>query len=101
MSNLGDGIIDGRRLDLLRLLVEEGGQGNDRTLTTAMRQIGHTQMLDQAHVRKLLGELADRGCVEAEMVRDTVLVARITERGRMAVAGFVSIGGVASPNMGL
>lgn len=101
MSRLGDGILDERRLDLLRLIVESGGQANDRTLTTAMRAIGHTQMLDQAHVRTLLGDLAARSCVSTEMVNDTILVAAVTERGRMAVAGHVSIGGIASPNMGL
>ncbi len=90
-----------RRLDLLKLLVEDGGASNDGTLLTAMRAIGHVQYLDQGACRQLLGELRDRDCVTIEMVRDTVMVAKITERGRMAVAGHVSIGGIASPHRGL
>lgn len=90
-----------RRLALLQLIVQDGGRGNDGVLLTAMRQLGHRQFMDQGAVRRLLGELADRACVTTEMVRDTVMVATITERGRMAVAGDVSIGGIASPHQGL
>ncbi|PKP93180.1 MAG: hypothetical protein CVT77_06515 [Alphaproteobacteria bacterium HGW-Alphaproteobacteria-16] len=90
-----------RRLALLQLIAEDGGASNDGTLLTAMRSLGHVQYLDQSAVRRLLGELAQRDCVTTEMVRDTVMVAKITERGRMAVAGHVSIGGIASPHQGL
>lgn len=90
-----------RRLDLLKLLVEDGGISNDGTLLTAMRAIGHVQNLDQGACRQLLRELQERDCAVIEMVRDTVMVANITERGRMAVAGHVSIGGIASPHRGL
>jgi len=94
-------ILAKRRLALLQLLIEDGGRSNDGTLTTAMREIGHRQSLDQGGVREMLRELADRDCVVTEMVRDTVMVARITERGRMAAAGDIEIGGVHSPHLGL
>ncbi|CAN5362291.1 hypothetical protein BH09PSE4_BH09PSE4_17200 [soil metagenome] len=90
-----------RRLQILQLMIEDGGQANDGALLTAMRAIGERQALDQGAVRRLLRELAERGCVESEMVRDTVMVARVTERGRMAAAGDVSIGGIDSPFQGL
>lgn len=90
-----------RRLALLRLIAEDGGQSNDGALLTAMRMIGHRQAMDQEMVRLLLRELAQRDCVTIEMARDTIMVVKITERGRMAVAGDVSIGGVASPLQGL
>lgn len=90
-----------RRLQILRLMIEDAGHGNDGTLVAAMRAIGERAGLDQAAVRRLLRELAERDCVTTEMVRDTVMVARITEHGRMAVAGDVSIGGIASPFAGL
>jgi len=96
-----EAILAERRLALLQLLIASGGRSNDGTLTTAMREIGHRQSLDQAGVREMLRELAERDCVGLDMVRDTVMVAKITERGRMAAAGDVEIGGVASPNMGL
>ncbi|MCW3835985.1 hypothetical protein ACFQ1E_08035 [Sphingomonas canadensis] len=90
-----------RRLAILKLLIEDGGQGNDSTLLTAMRAIGHVQYMDQPAIRRLMRELAERDCATVEMVRDTVMVARITERGRMAAAGHAAIGGIASPHAGL
>jgi DNA-binding MarR family transcriptional regulator len=90
-----------RRLALLRLIAEDGGQSNDGALLTAMRMIGQRVNLDQAAVRQLLKDLAERDCVTIELARDTIMVAKITERGRMAIAGDVSIGGVASPHQGL
>ncbi len=90
-----------RRLQLLQLMIEDGGQGNDAALLSAMRAIGERQALDQAALRRLLRELAERDCVTTDMVRDTMMVARITERGRMAAAGDVSIGGIDSPFQGL
>ncbi|AJP73158.1 hypothetical protein [Sphingomonas hengshuiensis] len=99
--NYAEEVAARRRLLLLQLLIEDGGQGNDGTLLTALRTMGERQALDQAACRQLLRDLADRDCVVVGMVRDTVMVARITERGRMAVAGDVSIGGIASPFAGL
>jgi len=90
-----------RRLAILKLMIEDGGLANDGTLLTALRAIGHVQMMDQTAVRRLLRELAQRDLVEVEMVRDTVMVAKILEHGRMAAAGHISVGGVASPHAGL
>jgi hypothetical protein len=90
-----------RRLALLQLIREDGGASNDGTLLTAMRSIGHHHYFDENACRRLLTDLRDRDCVTIEMVRDTVMVATITERGRMAVAGHVAIGGIASPHRGL
>lgn len=90
-----------RRLNLLKLIAEDGGQSNDGALLTAMRMIGDRQALDKASVRQLLRELEERDCLTIEMARDTIMVVKITERGRMAIAGDVSIGGVASPHEGL
>lgn len=90
-----------RRLTLLRLMAEDGGQSNDGALLTAMRMIGERQALDRSAVRELLRELEERDCLTIEMARDTIMVVKITERGRMAIAGDVAVGGVASPHDGL
>lgn len=90
-----------RRLALLQLVIEDGGTSNDGALLTAMRMIGHRQELDQSGVRQLLRELADRDCLTTEMARDTIMVVKVTERGRMAAAGNTRVGGVASPHRGL
>ncbi|MEO6361079.1 MAG: hypothetical protein ABIO43_10980 [Sphingomicrobium sp.] len=90
-----------RRLAILRLMKEDGGQSNDGILLTAMRAIGHRQEMDTAAIRQLLRDLQERDCVTIEQVRDTIMVVKLTERGRMAIAGDVSIGGIASPHQGL
>ncbi len=90
-----------RRLKILQLLVEDGGQASDDKLITAMRAVGERIGLDLAAVRRMLRELEARDCLTIELVRDTVMVARITEHGRMAAAGDIMVGGVRSPFQGL
>lgn len=99
--SMADHIAAARRLTLLRLMAEDGGQSNDGALLTAMRMIGDRQALDRSAVRQLLRELEQRDCLTIEMARDTIMVVKLTERGRMAIAGDVAIGGVASPHEGL
>lgn len=90
-----------RRLLILRLMIQDGGRGNDESLLTALRLVGERLDMSRDACRQLLRDLADRDCVQIAMERDTMMVAAITERGRMAVAGDVEIGGVASPFEGL
>jgi DNA-binding MarR family transcriptional regulator len=96
-----DHLAENRRLAVLKLLVEECGHLNDSVLELALREIGHRKNLDRAAVRQLVKDLEERGCVTVEMVRDVVMVAHITQRGRLAAAGDVSIGGIASPHGGI
>lgn len=90
-----------RRLMILQLMVEDGGQANENSLLTAMRAMGETMDMSQDACRALMRDLAARDCLSIDMVRDTVMVGRITERGRMAVSGDAEVGGVASPYKGL
>lgn len=90
-----------RRLTILKLMIEDGGQANDGSLVTALRAMGETLEMSRDACRQLMRDLADRDCITLDMVRDTVMLGRITERGRMAVAGDVEIGGIASPFEGL
>ncbi|WP_448660317.1 hypothetical protein ACPVPU_07345 [Sphingomonas sp. CJ99] len=90
-----------RRLQLLQLIIQDGGQANDGSLLTAMRSIGERQAMDQAALRQLLRDLEQRDCLTLDMIRDTVMVARVTERGRMVAAGDTEVGGVHNPLMGL
>jgi len=46
-------------------------------------------------------DLAERDCISTEIVRDTVMVGAITERGRMVVAGDINVSGVEAANRGL
>ena len=90
-----------RRLAILKLLVEECGTSNDSVIELSLRELGHRKELDRAAVRRLVAELEERGCVTSEIVRDVVVVVTITQRGRMAARGDVTIGGIASPHNGL
>lgn len=90
-----------RRLAVLKLLIEDCGHANDSVLEMALREIGHRANLDRAAVRTLMRDLEERACVTIDIVRDIVMVAHITDRGRMAAAGDVSIDGIASPHAGL
>jgi hypothetical protein len=90
-----------RRLAMLKLLVEDCGHANDSVLELALRELGHRKELDRAAVRQLMRDLEERACVTIDVVRDTVMVAHLTQRGRLAAAGDISIDGVASPHGGL
>ena len=89
-----------RRLAILKLLIESAGVANDSVLHTAMKAIGHVAELDRTAMRVLIKELEERDCLTTEMVHGTVMVATITERGRMAAVGHCAIDGVASPHGG-
>jgi hypothetical protein len=89
------------RRAILELMVEDGGHGNDGTLVTALRSMGHRAGVDQQAVRQLMRDLAERDCISTEIVRDTVMVGAITERGRMVVAGDINVSGVEAANRGL
>lgn len=87
-----------RRRVILQVLIEEGGQSNERSLFIALRAMGHSVGLEQAGVRKLLADLETRACLTTEMYDDVLMVARITDRGRLVVAGDIRVDGVAPPS---
>ena len=90
-----------RRLLILKLMIEDGGRANDGALLTALRAIGETLEMDRDACRRLMRELGERDCLTIGMERDTIMVAQITERGRMAARGDIEVGGIASPFEGL
>ncbi|PZO89073.1 MAG: hypothetical protein DI623_11380 [Sphingomonas sanxanigenens] len=100
MNDIADGILANRRLAILKLLVEDGGHSNESVLELALRELGHRKGLDRAAVRQMMRELEERACVTLQLFRDTVLVAHITDRGRLAAIGDISVAGIASPHIG-
>lgn len=84
-----------RRLALLKLILEDGGKSNERSLFIALRAIGQGVMLEQSGVRQLLLDLEQRMCVTTDLYNDTLLVAAITDRGRLVVAGDLEVDGIA------
>ncbi len=68
------------RLVLLRLLKEAPGAANESVLHHGAQSLGHARAR-RGDIRAELAWLAERGLVREEWVEETVLVARLTERG--------------------
>jgi len=94
----GETLAGERRRAVLALLVEDGGQGNERVLFMALRALGLGKALEQTGVRTLLRWLEARELVTANLVQETMLVGKITDRGRLVVDGSLSVDGVAPPS---
>lgn len=90
-----------QRLEMLKLMLEQAGHGNDRVLESGLRRRGLGAGLEPSSVRALLRDLEARDLVTIELVDSTVMVAHITPRGRLVVAGDLEVDGVASPHNGL
>ncbi|CAN5611397.1 hypothetical protein BH10PSE5_BH10PSE5_01370 [soil metagenome] len=100
MSVIRDAMIADRRLALLRLLVEAGGQCGESSLEKALKALGFGTMLDRDQVRSDLKHLKETDCVELEYFEGRIMVAAITKRGVSAQAGNIEIPGVSAPSMG-
>jgi hypothetical protein len=90
-----------RRLAILRLLVEAGGESGESVLEKGLHMLGHRAGVDRDQVRRDLRDLADRDCLVTELFAEKVMVAKITRRGVSAAEGVIEIAGVAKPSMGL
>lgn len=84
-----------RRRAILQLLVEVEGHANERTLFIALREMGLGTGLEAAGVRALIGDLEARMCITSSIYGETLLVAKITDRGRLVASGDVRIDGIA------
>jgi RNA-binding protein YhbY len=89
-----------RRLIILKLLLEDGGHGNEAVLEKGLEMLGHRAGLERAVVREYLRFLETAGLVKIEFFRDTIMVAEITERGVKAAKGQITVDGVAQPTPG-
>ncbi|MFC5372877.1 hypothetical protein ACFPIF_09955 [Brevundimonas faecalis] len=89
-----------RRLCILRLLVEDGGHGNESTLEQGLEALGHRAGMERAVVRQYLRDLEQVGCITVEFYRDKIMVAAITERGVKVARGQVTVDGVKQPSPG-
>lgn len=88
-----------RRLVILKLLRQTGGSGNDSVLLEGVRFVGHGGVT-RDDIRADMEFLKARGAVTVEYFNETVMVARITERGIDCAAGRVEIEGVKKPTIG-
>lgn len=100
MSDYREILSADRRLAILRLLVEAGGEAGESVLEKALHMLGHRAGVDRDQVRQDLRELETRDCVKVELFNDVVMVAAITRRGVSVAEGIISVEGVAKPAMG-
>ena len=89
-----------RRLVILRLLVEAGGESGESALEKGLHMLGHRTGVDRDQLRRDLRHLEDLGCVEIEFFDAKVMIGAITRRGVSVAEGKVTVGGVAKPAMG-
>lgn len=89
-----------RRLVILRLLLEDGGHGNEAVLEKGLEALGHRAGMERAVVRGYLRDLEAAGCLTIDFYRDRIMVASITERGVKVARGQVVIDSVAQPTPG-
>jgi hypothetical protein len=88
-----------RRLVILRLLKSNNGHGNDSVLLTGVRQVGHIAATRE-EIRADLEFLKERGALRVEYFEETIMVARLTERGLDCAEGRITIEGVKKPSLG-
>lgn len=89
-----------RRLVILRLLVEAGGECGESAIERGLHLYGHRTRVTRDVVRADLKALKERDCLEIEYVDSRIMVACITQRGVACSKGAINIEGVAEPMMG-
>lgn len=90
-----------RRLVILRLLVEVGGELGDSMLQKGLVMLHHRQAHDRDLVRADLEFLADAELVVLDKLDDRVWGATITKKGVALTKGAVQVAGVSQPSMGV
>jgi hypothetical protein len=90
--SLRHALIAARRLCILRLLAEYGGELNDAVIRIAVRRLGFSLASAEA-IRGDLDHLAASGCLGGRW-EGRLRVIHLTERGEDAAHGRVQIDGV-------
>ena len=96
MTGYSERLAAERRRAILSLLVQDGGRGNERVLFQALRGLGLGTGLEQAGVRELLLWLEQRGCLTTKMFDQVMMVAEISDRGRLVLDGSLTLEGIAT-----
>lgn len=89
-----------RRLVILRLLVEAGGECGDSVLQKGLVLLRHKLANDRAVVHADIEFLKANDLVVTEALGDRVLAVTITQRGVALTRGAVTVAGVSQPSMG-
>ncbi len=87
-----------RRRMLLLTLLDLDGHGNERSLLTALHLDGHIRETKET-LREDLEFLRDAALITTSMFQETVMVARITDRGIDCAKGRVTVEGIKRPQI--
>lgn len=90
-----------RRLAILKLMIEDGGESNESVLEMGLRSLGHVPELDRRYVREQIRFLEEADCLVVTLFKDKVMVVKITDRGCAVARGGIKIDGIAQPGLGL
>lgn len=99
MSDIRAAMLADRRLAILRLLVEAGGEVGESSLEKTLKAWGFGTLLDRKVVQEDLRFLESVHCIEIEYAQERYMVAAITQRGIRCQAGTVMIDGVSEPTL--
>ena len=99
MKKFTEHLAEDRRLRILELLHESGGQANEDVILTALSNIGHPRLTRQS-VRDDLRFLIDRGALVEEWLDDLMIV-KVTRRGVDIVKGHLEVAGIKPPSIGV
>lgn len=94
-------VTEDRRLVILRLLVECGGELNESVIHEGCRSAGHSHGVTRDLIREDIGWLKERDLIHTEFFAETVTVAKITRRGVDVANGDLHVDGVKRPSMGV
>ena len=99
-SNYREFLTEDRRLFVLRLLEECGGEANESVIHDACHAAGHRRGVTRDVIREDLDWLRERDLVRWEWYEGKVLVAALTRRGVDVAHGDVEVEGVKKPSIG-
>jgi hypothetical protein len=88
-----------RRIAILKILLETGGQANESILKDALAELGLGAMLTRQAVRDDISFLETVGAVRLTWYEDKLVVPHITERGQDIAEGREIVAGIKRPSL--
>lgn len=98
MSRIREHMTADRRLAILRLLVEAGGECGESSIEKSLRSLGFGSLLDREVVQQDFRFLAGVHCIDIEYYDARIMVAAITKQGVRCAGGLVEIEGISKPS---
>ena len=98
MSRIREHMTADRRLAILRLLVEAGGECGESSIEKSLRSLGFGSMLDREVVQQDFRFLQGVHCLDIEYYEERYMAAAITKKGVRCASGMIEIEGISKPS---